>query len=424
MALSIVVAGDAFDGTRRLAPGPTTILIDGEQVAQVSPGDLTAVPEQLPAEYRQAGVETVRTPFAMPGLVEGHCHLFLDGDETDQALRSAHLKQPFEGLLETAWRSLELNAAAGITFLRDAGDVHGVNTRVKADLAARAGHSPDMRSAGFAIRKAKRYGSFLAREVQGLDDLPQVIRDVAPTADYLKIMLSGIIDFESGTVKGAPQFDVAEAKLIQATATELGLQTSSHISGLDGLLIATEAGINSIEHGFFMNRDVLAVMRDKQIAWIPTFMPVDFQWRYPEYCGWNEATVGELRRILDNHDEHLVAAYEMGVPVICGSDAGSYGSPHGRALIEDLVLMRRAGAPMEAILHSATALPRATWSLPHADLAPGCEANVLCLAGSPFDVVEHVRSPQAVYHHGWRELGNGTADAAVTQSREALLARN
>ncbi|MBI2301516.1 MAG: amidohydrolase family protein [Armatimonadetes bacterium] len=423
MSVSLIVADSCFDGERH-RPEQTTIVIRDGRIGEVVAGDLAAQNGATPAELRQADVEVVRTPFAMPGLVEGHCHLFLDGDETDQALRSAHLKQPFEGLLETAWRSLELNVAAGITAIRDAGDVHGVNTRIKAELTAQPGRTPEMRSAGFAIRKAKRYGSFLAREVQGLDDLPQVIRDVAPTADYLKIMLSGIIDFESGTVKGAPQFDVEEAKLIQATAEELGLQTSSHISGLDGLTIAAEAGINSIEHGFFMNREILAVMRDKQIAWIPTFMPVDFQWRYPEYCGWNEATVGELRKILDNHDEHLVAAYEMGVPVICGSDAGSYGSPHGRALIEDLVLMRRAGAPMEAILRSATSLPRATWGLPRADLAVGCEANVLCLAGSPFDAVEHVRSPQAVYHHGWRQLGHGTPGAAVAESRAALLVRN
>lgn len=420
---SLIVADAYFDGLRHHRRGPYTILIEGDRIAQVAEGDVTGRPEALPPAFRQPDVPRVRTPFAMPGLVEGHAHLFLDGDETDFTARSEHLKKPLDGLLETARRSLELTLAAGITALRDAGDVHGVNTRIKADLAAEGRRSPEMLSAGVAIRKAKRYGSFLAREVQGIEDIPPVIREVAVHADQLKIMLTGIIDFETGTMKGGAQFDAREAALIQATAAELGLLTFCHCSGLEGLQIAVEAGINGIEHGFFMTREILAVMRDKQIVWVPTFMPVDFQWRYPEYCGWNEATCEQLRRILDNHEEHLVAAYEMGVPVVAGSDAGSYGSPHGRALIEDLVLMRRAGAPMEAILTSATSLPRRLWGLRCADLAFGCEANVLCLAGSPFDDVTYLRRPQAVYHGGWRFLADEPTDS-LAEARSALLARS
>ncbi|MBI5835346.1 MAG: amidohydrolase family protein [Armatimonadetes bacterium] len=391
MDAALIIADACFDGERH-RPEPTSILIEDGCITQMASGVLSTGTASTVA----------RVPFAMPGLMEAHCHLFLDGDETDQAIRADHLRKPFEGLLATAHRSLEQLQAAGITAIRDAGDAHGVNTAIKTELTTSTAYAPDMLSAGLAIRRAKRYGAFLGVETTGLEDLPRVLAQVAPTADFIKIMLSGIIDFESGTVKGAPQFDVAEATLIQETAQRLGGRTAAHISGLDGLKVATEAGLNTIEHGFFMTREILAVMRDKQIAWVPTFMPVHFQWAYPEYCGWNEATVGQLRRILDNHDEHLVAAYDMGVPVVAGSDAGSYGSPHGRSLVEDLVLMSRTGAPLEKILASATSVPRGLWGLPSANLAVGAEANVLCLAGSPFRNVEYVRQPRALYHRGWR----------------------
>lgn len=423
MDRSLIVADACFDGERH-RPELTTLLLADGVLAQVAPGDLTTQNGALPSEYRQPDVPVVRTPFALPGLVEGHCHLFLDGDETDAAVRAEHLRKPFEGLLATARESLARLQASGITAFRDAGDAHGVNTAVKAALAANGASAPAMLSAGFAIRRAKRYGSFLGVESQGRDDLPQVLERVAPTADFIKVMLSGIIDFESGTVKGAPQFDVEEAGLIQTESERRGLTTSAHISGVAGLEVATAAGLNTIEHGFFMNREILAVMRDKQIAWVPTFMPVDFQWRYPEYCGWNPATVGELRKILDNHDEHLVAAYELGVPVLAGSDGGSYGSPHGRSLIEDLILMARTGAPLERILASATSLPRQTWGLPSASLTPGSAASVLCLAGSPFERVEHLRTPQALYHGGWRFGAAGAPAPEGVPGRDELLARN
>ncbi len=412
MAATRIVCESYFDGERHQADGPYTFVLAEHRIVGIHRGEPATDP-----------TPTVRVPFLMPGLVEGHAHLFLDGDETDFEARSAHLKQPLESLLQTGRESLALNLAAGVTLVRDAGDKHGVNSWLKAESLASPDASPALLSAGIAVRKAKRYGSFMAREVSGLEDLDQTIREVAATADQLKILLTGIIDFETGRMKGEVQFDQTETNRIVALAKSLGLQTFCHCSGLEGLQIAVEAGIDCIEHGFFMTRDILAVMRDKHLAWVPTFRPVDFQWRYPAYCGWNEATCAELRRILDNHEEQLCLAYDLGVPVIAGSDAGSYGSPHGRALIEDLVLMRAAGAPVAGILASATSVPRRRWEVGPAILRPGAEADLLGLADSPFADFEAVRQPVALYHRGRRitpgDVGRPGA-AARTVSASAV----
>ncbi len=395
-----------FDGTRLHERGPYTIEIVNGVVEQVHAGDVSdAVAAR---RFRQFGKtsEVIAAPFAMPGLVEAHCHLFLDGAELDFQKRKDYLTAPKEEMLAVGRRSLAQNLAAGITLIRDAGDLHGINTALKAELVRQSGAAPELLSAGRAIRKAGRYGSFMAVEVTDADSIVRAIHELAPTADQLKILLTGIIDFEKGKMKGGVQFDLAEAKLIVRTARELGLRTFAHCSGPEGLRIAVEAGINSIEHGFFMERDLLRAMADQGIAWVPTFAPVYFQYARPELSGWNEQTVAALWAILERHFEHVALASEMGVPIVAGSDAGSYGVPHGQGLIDELFFLRRAGLPIETVLAAATSVPRRLWGCHTVDLQPGSRADLIVLEGSPFQKLEHLRRV--------RRIGSGSSCSHVS----------
>ena len=190
-----------------------------------------------------------------------------------------------------------------------------------------------------------------------------------------------------------------ETKLIVQTARELGRLTYAHCSGRDGLEIAVAAGIDSIEHGFFMDKDILQQMADKGIAWVPTFCPVYFQYERPELADWNASTVEKLWAILARHFEHIALACEMGVPVIAGSDAGSYGVPHGKSLIDEMFFQRRAGMPVDKVLASATSLPRQKWKCASADIVAGNQADFIALAGSPFENLNHLRHVQRVCRH-------------------------
>ncbi|MDP6257975.1 MAG: amidohydrolase family protein, partial [Rhodospirillales bacterium] len=182
-----------------------------------------------------------------------------------------------------------------------------------------------------------------------------------------------------------PQFDVDEAKLIVATAHDLGYRTFAHCSGLAGLEVAAAAGVDSVEHGFFMTRDILEILAKKQIAWVPTFSPVHFQWARPEIAGWNDESVDNLRRILDSHSEHIKLADEMGVPVVVGSDAGSHGVVHGEAVIDEIKFLVDAGMSMAKALNATTALPRRLWGSPSADIKPGNKVEIIGLPESPFE---------------------------------------
>jgi imidazolonepropionase-like amidohydrolase len=255
---------------------------------------------------------------------------------------------------------------------------------------------PALISAGRALRKAGHYGSFMAIEATDADSIVRAIHELAPAAGQLKILLTGIIDFEKGRMKGGTQFDLEETKLIVRTARELGLRTFAHCSGAEGLRIAVAAGIDSIEHGFFMEPDLLRAMADQGIAWVPTFAPVHLQYQRPELSGWNGPTVAALGAILERHFECVARAVDLGVPVLAGSDAGSYGVPHGAGLIDELGLLQRAGLATARVLEAATSLPRRQWGCEPADVRPGHRADLLVLEGSPFADFENLRRVREV----------------------------
>ncbi|MDD4817965.1 MAG: amidohydrolase family protein [Victivallaceae bacterium] len=351
-----------FDG-EKLHPEPCRIEIADGILRSVTPG-----PAPDADEHHE---------WMLPPLAESHCHLFLDGDELDAAKRKAHLDAGFDTWLATGRRNLERCRDLGIRVIRDAGDVHGVNHRLR-EIAA--GMGIRVISAGKAIRKAGRYGSFMALEVAGVDEIDAAVAAVAAVAedsDTLKIVLSGIIDFANGKVKGEPQFTLEELRRLVDAGHRRGLRSFVHCSGEDGPALAVAAGVDSIEHGFFMTPAILEAMAAKQIAWTPTFIPVEFQYREPQYGGWDAPTRGKLRAILDNHARCLRLAVEYGVPVMAGSDAGSFGVRHGYGLLEELALMRRAGMSEEAVCAAATNVPRRHFGLPPVHLRPGERADCI-----------------------------------------------
>ncbi|MCX6876752.1 MAG: amidohydrolase family protein [Verrucomicrobia bacterium] len=396
MRTQAIVTESYFDGTRHHDCGPYTIGVVDGRLEEIRPGDRSS---ELAARCRSEGgdaLEVLRVPFVMPGLVEAHAHLFLDGAELDFQARQNHLKAPREAMLAVGRRSLRQHLEAGITLVRDAGDLHGINTQLKAESSASRPDLPEIISAGRALRKAGGYGSFMAIEATDAASIVRVLHELAPTADQLKILLTGIIDFERGQMKGGVQFDLSETRLIVRTARDLGRRTFAHCSGPDGLKLAVEAGLDCIEHGFFMERDILCAMADRRIAWVPTFSPVYFQYEHPERAGWNAQTVAGLWRILEQHFEHVALAAELGVPILAGSDAGSYGVAHGHGLVDELFLLRRAGLPLAAVLESATSLPRRVWNCTPAAVQAGHRANLIALAGSPFVEMENLRRVQWV----------------------------
>jgi imidazolonepropionase-like amidohydrolase len=377
-----------FDGERHL-PQPAGFIVRAGKIVEISEGDHFQ-------RFVKSGLATATGDFLMPGLVDAHVHLFLDGAPTDGKIRSAHMQQSLEDLTEAARRSARQALACGVTLVRDAGDRHGINNRIR-DEAQRADDLCRVRSGGLGVRRPKRYGAFMATDVENEAAIRESVTRLAAENDEIKLILTGIIDFDAGAVTDEPQFDLESTRLVVQTARSQGRQTFAHCSGEKGLAIAARAGIGSIEHGFFMNRETLAIMRDNQVAWTPTFCPVHFQWAQPEAVGWVPQTVDNLRRILDAHAEHLRLADEMGVTLLLGTDAGSMGVEHGYALFQEIDRYLEAGLSLEKTLRAATSTARRYFGFEQSKLEVGASFDAVLLDASPFDDIKALRNPRQVW---------------------------
>lgn len=386
-----LVVDEWFDGERRR----------GRATLEVAEGRLAGVAEGDHAEALGArGWRVERGAFLMPGLVDAHVHLFLDGAPTDAALRSAHLRQDVPALTEAARRSARQSLACGVTLVRDAGDRHGINNRVRGEAALPGSGMAQVRSGGLGVKRARRYGAFMATDVDDDESIRGSVRRLARDNDEIKLILTGIIDFDAGAVTDEPQFTAEAARIVVEAAHAAGRKVFAHCSGAKGLQVAVAAGVDAIEHGFFMSREILAVMRDRQLAWTPTFCPVHFQWAHPDAVGWSTNTVGHLRRILDGHAEHLRIARELGVTVLVGTDAGSMGVVHGQALFDEIDRFLEAGWPMQAVLSAATAAARRHFGAAPPTLAAGAAFDAVLLPVSPFDRPAALRGERRVWSRG------------------------
>lgn len=384
-----VVVDGWFDGERR-HDTLTTLSIAQHRISDIAAGDHS---EALLAR----GCSVQRGAFLMPGLVDAHVHLFLDGQTTDNSTRSAHLKQPLEQLTEAARASARQALAQGITLVRDAGDRHGINHHIRTEAQGNSSGLARVRSTGLGIKRAKRYGAFMATDVDDANSIRESVQSLALHNDEIKLILTGIIDFDAGAVTDEPQFTLEETRLVVDTARNSGRSTMVHCSGAKGLAIAAAAGVGSIEHGFFMRREHLAVMAENQVAWTPTFCPVHFQWAQPQVVGWKPETVGHLRRILDEHAQALVLARELGVTLLLGTDAGSMGVQHGFAVFEEIERFLEAGLSLLNTLTAATANSRRHFGQPHPTLCRGAVFDAMLLANNPFIDIRALRQPLQVW---------------------------
>ncbi|HEY1679987.1 MAG TPA: amidohydrolase family protein [Candidatus Sulfotelmatobacter sp.] len=351
----------------------------------------------------------------LPGLTDAHTHFFLEGGELDPDKRSEYLKQTPQELLEHARQRLEKLVRLGIIATRDCGDKDGVGLALsRLSKSANRPLMPYVDSPGAAIHHRGRYGSFMAEPFEDCVTARQCVEErVRAGADRIKLIPTGIINFKKGAVTAAPQMTAERIAEFVAAAKELGKQTLAHASGDDGIDHVIDGGVDTIEHGFFVRDDQLARMRDKQIAWVPTFAPVQCQVDHAKWMGWDAEIVGNLKKILDAHAKSMVKAHAMGVQVIAGADAGSYGVAHGLGFLYELELMQRAGLSPLAVINSATGAgsKRLAFREKFGQIRPGFLSRFIVTHHSPLEDVANLSKERIVVFDGAVFAGGEGVDA-------------
>jgi imidazolonepropionase-like amidohydrolase len=343
----------------------------------------------------------------LPTLVDAHVHLTLSGS-TESRRRQDQLEMAYETAVAVIGRHLQRHLAFGVTAVRDGGDHQGHTLACKHEQEAGLVH---LAAAGKAWHAAGRYGRLIGRPPRGQGGLEPAIDRCPEHGDHVKIVNSGLNSLKIFGKETAPQFSAAEMRGAVAAARHLGLPVMVHANGRRPVGEAVAAGCTSIEHGFFMGRTNLEKMAARGTVWVPTAVTMAAyarqltQRRLAQREGFGGVARGAdldvIRRNRDHQLEQLRLAYELGVRVAVGTDAGSLGVDHGTAVAEEMGLLAQAGYPIEAAVRAATCNGARLLGLAdRGRLQPGLRADFIAVDGPPDRLIEGLATPRAIYTAG------------------------
>ena len=255
---------------------------------------------------------------------ECHAHIIMDGVNYRQAI-DLHKNEPDDKVIR---EHLKAYQDRGIMFVRDGGDALGVSTRAK-ELAAEYGI--DYRTPVFAIHKEGHYGSIVGKSFSTMSEFhKRVLEAKEQSADFIKIMTTGLLDFNAhGAITGTP-LDATEVKEMVHIAHEEGMAVMSHTNGTYGVQAAVEAGVDRLEHGNYMNEESLTMLSESHTVWVPTLVTVR------NLLGDGRYADETLRPIIETAEENVRKAFGLGVKVAPGSDAGAYRVLHGQGIQDEM----------------------------------------------------------------------------------------
>ena len=255
---------------------------------------------------------------------ECHAHIIMDGVNYRHAI-DLHRNGPDDNVIR---EHLKIYQDRGITFVRDGGDALGVSARAK-ELAPEYGI--DYRTPVFAIHKEGHYGSIVGKSFSTMPEFyKRVLEAKEQSADFIKIMTTGLLDFNAhGAITGTP-LDAAEVKEMVHIAHEEGMAVMSHTNGTYGVQVAVEAGVDSLEHGNYMNEESLTMLSESHTVWVPTLVTVR------NLLGDGRYADETLKPIIETAEENVRKAFRLGVKVAPGSDAGAYRVLHGQGIQDEM----------------------------------------------------------------------------------------
>lgn len=254
---------------------------------------------------------------------EGHAHLFMNGYDYRKAVEThkGHIREDIlRGYLEEYRKR-------GITFIRDGGDDLGVSSFVK-NIAAEYGI--DYRTPVFAIHKNGHYGSIVGKGFDSVKEYENLVREAKRQgADFIKLMVSGLVDFSKYGVITSTPLSRDEMKELFQFAHEEGMAVMVHANGAETVRNAAECGADSIEHGRYVDKEAIEAMAEAHTIWVPTVVTV----RNLIGCGRFPDEI--VRKIYETDCRNIRLGKEKGVTLALGSDAGAYMVPHGKGLEDE-----------------------------------------------------------------------------------------
>jgi imidazolonepropionase-like amidohydrolase len=373
-------AGKLIDGKRDKVVENALILIEGDKIVSVAPGG-----------NAPSGVEVIdlSKSTVLPGLIDAHTHVLLQGDITAEEYDEQLLKQsiPYRAIL--AARNAHIALSHGFTSIRDL-ETEGAmyaDVDVKTAIANGEVPGPRMQVATRAMTPTGMYPLLGyswelkvpvgVQYVDGADGARKAVREqVMYGADWIKYYSDRRYHFEAdGVLHSMVNFTDEEAKAIVDEAHRLGKRVAAHAIGSDGIAAALRAGVDTIEHGDGLTDALMAEMAKKGVYWVPTITVGVY---VAPGRGGNWEKMAALER--DNFSKAL----KKGVKIALGTDAGGFDWKKLNQAKEFEYYVQYGMTPMQAI-RAGTSVPAELlgWGDKVGTIEAGKWADIVAVSGDP-----------------------------------------
>src|SRR5216117_1498594 len=383
-ALLLIKAGRLIDGRADAPQSNVGILVEGERIKAVGPL------AQVQGQGRNARVIDLSSLTLLPGFIDVHTHLLLQGDPTAQSYNEQLLYQstPYRAIL--AARNARVALEHGFTAIRDLETEGAMYADVDVKRAVSRGEVPGPRI--FASTRAMAPTGMYpivsdnwelelphgVQPVDGADNARRAVREqVAHGADWIKYYSDRRYYFgpaPDSVLHSWVNFTDEEAKAIVDEAHRLGRRVASHAIGSDGIAAALRAGVNSIEHGDGLTDSLMDVMVRNNVYWVPT---VTVGVHVVPRGGVWPALVALERRA-------FARALRKGVKIALGTDVGGFPWTEINQAKEFEYYVQCGMTPMQAI-QSGTSVAAALLGQEQnfGAITPGLYADIIAVAGDP-----------------------------------------
>jgi imidazolonepropionase-like amidohydrolase len=374
-----------------------SVLVQGDRIAAAGAANTIASPP---------GVRRIPLPgmTLLPGLIEGHSHLFLH-PYNEASWNDQVLKEPLALRTARAVVHARRTVEAGFTTVRDLGTEGAADADVGLKQAILQGIVPGPRML-VTTRAMVATGSYGPRgfdprwdvpqgaeEASGLEEVTRVTRrQIAAGADWVKVYA----DYRWGPAGQArPTFSLEELTRIVETAKSAGVPVVAHAASAEGMRRAILAGVETIEHGDAGTPEIFRLMAERGVALCPTLAAGD---AVRQYAGWRKGVDPEPRVIAEKRASFR-AALEARVPLCMGGDVGVY--PHGDNARELELMVDYGMQPIE-VLRSATSSNARFFHLDDrlGQIRPGLLADLVAVQGDPSVRIGDIRMVRLVMKGG------------------------